>query len=730
MKLPDLKKTKLSTVSTFGVVSILGTAMIIIAIVAIAAIRGAGSYSLKTTKASIKAEAVNLLQENTKRKAKEYSEVFKQGLFYTSLLGDQLVSILNKMDRFNFSEQLLVDYTNTFKRTSVDAPYIHSGKNYHSWCTFWGNNFIDIKEEVFIINIFQNVFGAIVSSEKSFYTVTLSDLTNHIDNYHYSQMRKNLSSIPTKEQALETYKKSFEENLKRKKNYISQIYRDFLNDYLVITMFANYVPFNAKYKLIIGIDMLFDRLAKDVLNHKVPFITENINKKNGSINKSFIIACTKGEVLAMSDKFYSKLKLPQRKTSTFKGMEVFNVRLIDSKINALKHLAKEIKTKKYGSLSIEINNEEYLFCFHRMTVNDWVFGVAVPIEDLYRAVEETEARMGVTVSGFIVNFLMVAIFFMFILLIVVVLFFKTYLVKPIISFRDSVVRMGQGDLETPIKEKGVFEIAVLANSFNSLRQDLKKHMEGFKVETSQRQRRENELKTARQVQLSVLPKITSLFQNRGIQLYAKLLPAIDVAGDYYDFFFVSKNKLVLIIADVSGKGISASFYMAVTKRTLRNTCISEPDDPAKSINLANKILCSYNINMFVTLFLVYYDMETGEMEYANGGHNEAVCLKIDGTVDIFGCLNNAALGCFPDLPFGKDNYKLEKGDTLYLYTDGIVEANTGDENFYGMDRFTELLIDNRDKSIGRICKTVIQNVHQFEEGGQFDDITILAMKRE
>ena len=221
-----------------------------------------------------------------------------------------------------------------------------------------------------------------------------------------------------------------------------------------------------------------------------------------------------------------------------------------------------------------------------------------------------------------------------------------------------------------------------------------------------------------------------MFDNKGVEIYAKLLPAIDVAGDYYDFFFLDNKKLVLIIADVSGKGISASFYMAVTKRTLRNTCITEPDDPAKSMALANKILCSYNINMFVTLFLAYYDTETGEMVYSNGGHNEVLCLKNDGNIETFGCMYCAALGTFPDLPYKKLTYKLEKGDTIFLYTDGITEANTGDDNFFGLERFKELIINNRNRSLSKICKLVIQSVHKFEQGGQFDDITILGMKRD
>ena len=723
MKLPDLKKTKLSTVSTFGVVSILATAMIIIAIVAIAAIRGAGLYSLKTTKAAIKEEAVKLLQENTKRKAEEYSEYFKEGLFYSKVIAEQTIVTLSSKKRFEIPSLVMEKFIKKYKRSNSNMPYSYYDKANNTLSVSANNDIKEYEREMFFLHELFILLDAVRMNNTSYYNIWLCDYSNYI-NCTCSLFIDRTTKLPNIINYRKFLEKAYEYNKTNPALNISAPYKDVYGP-MVLTMINQ--KYNTGYRIAGGIDLLFEEIVADILSHNVPLIGEKLDGKNPGY--TFIVGRENTEIVAMSDELYTKLQLPVNKFKEFKPREYLNINMNLAEVD-ISALINNIKKNNLGNVSILIDGEEYLFCYHEMSIRDWFFCVAVSTKELYKAVEETEARMGVTVSGFIVNFLMVAVFFMFILLIVVVLFFKTYLVKPIISFRDSVLKMGQGDLETPIKEKGVYEIAVLANSFNDLRVDLKDHMENFKLETVERQRRENELKTARQVQLSVLPMITSLFKNRGIQLYAKLLPAIDVAGDYYDFFYTDKNKLVLIIADVSGKGISASFYMAVTKRTLRNTCISEPDDPAKSINLANKILCNYNINMFVTLFLVYYDMETGEMKYANGGHNEAVCLKADGTVDVFGCLNNAALGCFAELPFTKDSYKLEKGDTLYVYTDGIVEANRGDENFYGLEKFTDLLIENRNKSLGIICKTVIQDVHVFEEGGQFDDITILAMKRE
>jgi serine phosphatase RsbU (regulator of sigma subunit) len=725
MGLPDLRKTKLSTVSTFGVVFILGIAMAIIAIVAVAAIRGAGSYSLKTTKDAIKTESVKLLEENTRRKSEEYSNYFQEGLIYAKLLGDLALISFNEKDRYNVPDDVIDSYARNFYRSDKKMPFVYYDKNNNTLAAYSGTNFKGNLLDIYAFSLVFPLFNQIKESNSGYYQTWYYDYSLYLQGNCGMNIHKTV--IPTAEEYRKVIKKSYSYFNKYLGYYLTDPYKDTYGP-MVITAQYDYPDING-HKLVGGVDFLFDKIVTDILKHPIPFIKTNEaqNKKNTS--NSFIISRGSSSIIAISQGLYDKFKLPEKNVTKLKLFSFFDVKLQESKLISIRSLGNLIKNKANGIVDIKIMSKEYLICYHKMSVKDWVFGVAVPVKDLYQAVYETGARMGVTITGFIVNFLMVVIFFMFILLIVVFLFFKTYLVKPIVSFRNNVLKMGHGDLDTPIKEKGVFEIAVLANSFNNLRIDLKKYMENFRVETFQRQRRENELKTARQVQLSVLPKITSLFQDRGIELYAKLLPAIDVAGDYYDFFFVEKNKLVLIIADVSGKGISASFFMAVTKRTLRNSCINEPDEPAKAISLANKILCGYDINMFVTLFLVYYDLDTGEIRYANGGHNEAVCLKENGSVDVFGCLNNAALGCFPELPFVESNYKLEVGDTLYLYTDGIVEANAGDENFYGMERFTELLVENKDKPLGKICRKVMQSVHQFENGGQFDDITIWAVKR-
>ena len=287
------------------------------------------------------------------------------------------------------------------------------------------------------------------------------------------------------------------------------------------------------------------------------------------------------------------------------------------------------------------------------------------------------------------------------------------------------LKWGRGNFDLTISSKSVSEIADLGESFNTLGHKVGKYIKELKQEVTVRNQREKEMQIAKRIQQSILPRVTSVFRSNKIRLYAKLHPAKNVAGDFYDFFFLSKNRLVLLIADVSGKGVSAAFYMTIAKRTIRNACINEPDDPAKALSLSNDLLCEYNLKMFVSVFLVYYDLDTGLFHYGNAGHNEPVMLKNDGENKYFGSYHDMVLGIFPDLTFHTGVESFELNDTLVLYTDGITEANASSEDYFGEERLFKYLVEHKALSAKNLCRSLIAHVHKFEDGTQYDDMTVL-----
>jgi hypothetical protein len=305
------------------------------------------------------------------------------------------------------------------------------------------------------------------------------------------------------------------------------------------------------------------------------------------------------------------------------------------------------------------------------------------------------------------------------------------LIKPLIKLTKKVNNYipGKTTLKITLPKGSSEEIIDLANSFRSLNMNLIKYMKNYKQEVNARQIIENEIHVARTIQLSVLPKLSDEFKRKEFTLYAKLIPAKEVAGDFYDFFYLNENKLALVIGDVSGKGIASAFFMQRAITLIHSYSLIYQNNPEKVLDIVNKILTKNNdACMFVTVFLAYYDINTGELLYANAGHHEANLME-KNNINSFGSFNRLALACCHNSKYIPDSILMEKGETLVLYTDGVIEANSPEKEFYGTERIIENLYSNRKESVKTIGDEIIQKVKEFEKAKQFDDITVLLLRR-
>jgi phosphoserine phosphatase RsbU/P len=258
--------------------------------------------------------------------------------------------------------------------------------------------------------------------------------------------------------------------------------------------------------------------------------------------------------------------------------------------------------------------------------------------------------------------------------------------------------------------------------------ELKRSFKKLRKEIETRKKLESEIKIAAEIQQGILPNITEIFKRAEFDLHAALEPAGDAAGDFYDFFYISDNKLALIVGDVSGKGITAALFMAFAKTVLKNICLHETN-PANVIQKANDILATDNAKcMFVTLFLVFYDISTGYIEYANAGHHDTILVN-EESYSLFGRLNDIPLGVYKNIDFHKGTIQLKPNDTFICYTDGITEAISPNNEEFGEEQLCNFVFKNNSKSVSDISKEVIKNVINFEANNRFDDITILIFRR-
>jgi phosphoserine phosphatase RsbU/P len=273
------------------------------------------------------------------------------------------------------------------------------------------------------------------------------------------------------------------------------------------------------------------------------------------------------------------------------------------------------------------------------------------------------------------------------------------------------------------------EVGKLAESFITMESTLRQSVRELKETTAAKERIESELKIARDIQMSMVPKTFPPFPHRPeLALYATLVPAREVGGDFYDFFFIDYNHLCFAIGDVSGKGVSAALFMAVT-RTLFRTTASKVSRPDGILSLLNHEICRGNDScLFVTVFCAVLDIRTGEVEYSNGGHNLPYFVS-RGETRILENTGGMALGFTPDVRYRSEKITLGAGDGLFLYTDGVTEAMDEAGNQFSEPRLVEYLHQANGASVTELIRGAVDQVRHHSAGApQSDDITALTLK--
>ncbi len=244
---------------------------------------------------------------------------------------------------------------------------------------------------------------------------------------------------------------------------------------------------------------------------------------------------------------------------------------------------------------------------------------------------------------------------------------------------------------------------------------------------------EGELGAAREIQMSLVPKTFPPTPVREeFSLYATLEPAREVGGDLYDFYFVGDNRFFFMIGDVSGKGIPAALFMAVTRTVMKAKMQPADEGLGRIVSNVNRTLCEGNdANMFVTAFCGFLNIITGEITYINAGHNPPAVVKADGGVSFLKMAANVPLGVMEDMNYAESRIQLDPGDTLVLYTDGVTEATNSRKEFFTEARLRQLLEGTNGMTARGIVEKTISVVHEFAAGtSPADDITLLTLRIE
>ncbi len=420
---------------------------------------------------------------------------------------------------------------------------------------------------------------------------------------------------------------------------------------------------------------------------------EFIASQTGNAGMSFLVN-SKGEVIAGGDiyrRFSGEWDKTARLPSILSGISSDGPALWE-----------KMKTLTSGTLRLRINNIPCFAAYAPIRECRWSLAILLPEETALKDVVAMEARFKKTqeetlpvFQGYIFEGAVVFVSLSLALLVLILLFgyfMAKRLTSPILKLMEGAKEIGSGHLDAKIELKTGDELEQLGDTFNKMASDLQVYIRNLNQAARDKQRVESELKAAAEIQTSMLPRVFPPFPDRtDVDVYARMIPAREVGGDLYDFVFVDDKHLFFVIGDVSGKGMPAALFMATAKTLMRGLARSGLS-PARILQMTNNYLADENDScMFITVFCGILDCFTGEVVCCNAGHNPPLRVMPDG--------NSAFLRLPPGLPLGpfateaddaysEERFTLAKGETLFLYTDGVTEAMNSSDELFGEGRLS------------------------------------------
>lgn len=421
--------------------------------------------------------------------------------------------------------------------------------------------------------------------------------------------------------------------------------------------------------------------------------------------------------------------------------ENVDIDLRESENKTIADLAKNMTEHKSGISLIKIDGEEYYLAYMPIEDIDWSIGSLTDRKIITNSSDRIESYTMGLINGyyedlekfFIVMALVAAGLFVIVLYFIIKANKKMAqnLASPIKLLTEGVSEIAKGNLNKELSIKTGDELETLANNFNSMTKELSLYMKNLAESTAKSERIETELSVATRIQVGMLPCGDNTFPERDdFDLAALMRPAREVGGDFYDFYLMDEEHLVITIADVSDKGVPAALFMVIAKTILKETILYDKDSEnlGKVFETANITLANSNeANMFVTVFTGILNTKTGEFIYVNAGHNPPIIMS-EGKCSYIRRAENPIIGVIEHLNFKTSKLNLKHGDSIFLYTDGVTEARNTDEEFFGEERLLNV-VQKLSETAESDIRVVYDAVKDYANGAvQSDDITLLELK--
>lgn len=384
------------------------------------------------------------------------------------------------------------------------------------------------------------------------------------------------------------------------------------------------------------------------------------------------------------------------------------------------HLAaigEDMLAQKKGIRHMDVGGEDALVVYEPIPGTGWSICSVCPYKSVMSQLDL------VTIKAVVALFAGLAIMLILIRLIII------YSMRPLVRLTAAASKISAGDLNADLREmRPSDDISRLNNAFAGMQQSLRQQMRRLVETTRAKERIESELHIARDIQMSLVPHTFTPFPEcEGLELYARIRPAKEVGGDLYDFF-IRDSRLFFTIGDVSGKGVPASLFMAVTRTLFRSTA-GHKDSPAEMLATINETILKENDTcMFVTMFIGVLDLNSGLLTFCNAGHNRPVIIGPDGA-SMLEVKENIPIGVMDGFDYEEESLRLQATETLFIYTDGLTEAENADKKLYGDERMLTLLSNTKGSTPHDTITLIEKSVDVFADGAdQSDDLTMLCLR--
>ena len=338
------------------------------------------------------------------------------------------------------------------------------------------------------------------------------------------------------------------------------------------------------------------------------------------------------------------------------------------------------------------------------------------------AIPKSEAMFMRNVSIYVSIFMEILIFAALFTLIYFLI--KKVIIDNLRKINGTLAEISDGNLNVTVDVRTNEEFASLSDDINQTVSTLKRYIAEAAA------RIDKELEFAKQIQYSALPSVFPPYPNRkDFEIYAHMITAKEVGGDFYDFYMLGDSTLAFMIADVSGKGIPAAMFMMQAKTIIKDLAESGLELP-EVFATANKKLCENNdAGMFVTAWMGILDLKTGLLKFVNAGHNPPLVRQADGEFAYLKARSGMVLAGMDGIKYRQNELQLTPGDQIFLYTDGVTEATDKNNQLYGEERLLETVNRNIVMDTRKLCEAVKSDVDQFVgEAPQFDDITMMSVE--